>query len=114
MFHDMDGPKDQKRFAALVRDSNWLPATPIEPFSAKRGKKSATAAPMFAVAPWSCASARRMSGRRRRRSDGRPMGTSGGATGSVAAAGRGEECPRLQAQEDGERVAGLLRRSLER
>ena len=44
------------------------------------------AAPMLAVAAWIWASAARMSGRRRRSSAGRAIGTSGG-TGGISAAG---------------------------
>ena len=52
----------------------------------KRGNRSAVATPTRAVAAWRSASARRMSGRRRSRSDGSPTGTSGGVAGIGASA----------------------------
>ena len=60
-----------KRFERSVLTA---PKTPVRLIV---GKKLAIAAPTLALAATSCCSACRMSGRRSRRADGRPAGTSG-------------------------------------
>src|SRR4051812_50124582 len=88
----MLGPIDQERRPQLRRRSRSALATPREPVRATRGKRSLVATPMLAVAAWSEAAARRMSGRRSSRSEGRPAGVTGGALGVGAA--RGGAAPR--------------------
>src|SRR3974377_2119476 len=58
-----------------------LAAKPRLPERLNLGKRSATATPMRAVAAWSWASARRISGRRLNRSEGNPTGPVGGVGG---------------------------------
>src|SRR5690349_20789863 len=79
-----DGPKDQKLLFQLARLAGLLPDTASDPVNEKRGNRSAVATPMRAVAAWTCASARRMSGRRRNNSDGNPIGTESGTRGTEA------------------------------
>ena len=87
------------------------PRSPNDPVRENRGNRSAIATPIRAVAACSCASARRTSGRRRRSSDGTPTATCCGLCG--IGAHRGKLClqrRRLEGQQHGQAVDGLLRR----
>src|SRR5665811_1432807 len=69
------GPNDQNLlFAKLPSLLTSLAETPKLPVRKNLGNRSAVATPMRAVAAWIWASARRMSGRRRSSSEGRPTG----------------------------------------
>ena len=67
----------QVRAGPLKRFDNCVLDQPNAPVSEIEGKYCALATPIRALAPMSSCSARRMSGRLSRRSDGNPAGTAG-------------------------------------
>ncbi|GAO04428.1 hypothetical protein PSR1_03322 [Anaeromyxobacter sp. PSR-1] len=90
MGRSMRGENAQVPEPAVNRFDSSVEAVPTEAVSEIDGKNAARAAPMLALAALSWCSAERMSGRRCRRSEGRPAGSSatGGCCSSGAAAGR--------------------------
>src|SRR5665811_1174688 len=83
------GPNDQNLLLAKLPSLlTSLAETPKFPVMKNLGNRSAVATPMRAVAAWIWASARRMSGRRRSSSEGRPTGIAGGVGGIGATLAR--------------------------
>src|SRR4029453_7277284 len=76
--HCIVGPRDEEKFPFENQFCSILLCQLTAPVREKLGNRSAVATPIWAVAAWICASASRISGRRRNRSEGKPTGTAGG------------------------------------
>src|SRR5262249_50584105 len=75
------GPRDEEKFPFENQFCSILLCQLTAPVRENVGNRSAVATPIWAVAAWICASASRISGRRRHRSEGKPTGTAGGGMG---------------------------------